>query len=63
VHRDSYRLSFGLLPEAGGNRLMVVDIEFDHDRRVKAASLCLSDVRQLLKQLSPSGRPKGQILL
>jgi hypothetical protein len=60
VYRDSYRVSFGLLPEASGNRFMVVDIEFDHYRRVKTASLHLSDVRQLLKQLSPSGRPKTQ---
>jgi hypothetical protein len=51
VHRDSHRVGFRVLPEASGNRFKAVDIEFNHDRRVKVASLHLSEASQLLKQL------------
>lgn len=51
VHCDSHRVGFRVLPEASGNRFKAVDIEFNHDRRVKVASLHLSKAGQLLKPL------------
>jgi hypothetical protein len=37
VRRDSYGVSFGMLPEACGNRFVIVNIEFDHDREPRTA--------------------------